>query len=642
MNPIREEDSSSPTTMEETLDTLLELKSQHKTNNFQQVLEDAKWKYLIPEEFVLNIIKADLEMDMAEKENLIQLSLLFSQYLGFDYCRLFVNQDPKVVPQIMDFYSLLIEGGARTFKDIESLFRDLLQEYGGDYFGGRSIFEEYRRAINLDQTMKNSPSKDKLLKEAYKIQLGYFFDGYEEVFQEALDNYGKKDLQFQKDIEAKKESIDLEKNILSPFVEILSKELEDNDKFTHTKALLESSTNKSFIISFFEHILSQKDQGIPDLWKIYYRFVKKNIQSGSFKNNFFKRILRYCPQDLHILQDALAEEYLVAVNLNENSIFLNYEDAFEDFYLVYKRLCCCLQSQEDISSNQHHVQSNKKLTSLTQLYVNLCINFITKLASLSTHQDEEPSTLQQPLTDKLCLFLKTFFQSKLQPTTQNPSKTSNTTKTNPQINLSFEERSTTLKILSNYFDFLKTIDKDLLDRVMLLDLFEMMVKINGNLAECWLLYIDCLKYMQENRGEESCGVIRKVFKRALRFCKGDSESIFEAFKLFEWMYGAGKVGVEQVEEFYAEVKKGKGGGAGEKAGEGPSVRAQRVEVVNTISEEAKHKLNTMNKLYETSEKAEKTVFIKGLPTDYQRSDVVALLPIEDVNIFYSRQIQLLI
>eukprot|EP01019_Chilodonella_uncinata_P003926 GABU01004812.1.p2 GENE.GABU01004812.1~~GABU01004812.1.p2 ORF type:complete len:259 (+),score=57.31 GABU01004812.1:107-778(+) len=150
------------------------------------------------------------------------------------------------------------------------------------------------------------------------------------------------------------------------------------------------------------------------------------------------------------------------------------------------------------------------------------------------------------------------------------------------------------------------------------DLCEKIVSLAGNDQENWLYFTQVLKRQTGLKiSDKTQDPIRSIYQRGLRFCKGDTSRIRDSYHDYEMMYGKDIADLHKVkEEFAATTAKPAGS----------NLRAAHLDVGNAFSSTQAQKKNNMREIYKDTEKTQKTVFLNGLPPEFQKQDLMDILP----------------
>lgn len=346
----------------------------------------------------------------------------------------------------------------------------------------------------------------------------------------------------------------------------------EQDAFAMIKDLLATSANIEFVRYVFEHIISQKVSNL-DLWKMFVKFAEKNYKSTKIKAKICRRATRYLPLDLHLAEEVLFD--------------------------THRQICSSGGDSERLVNS--YTDLVKRMTTQGTQSIKLSETFFKLLLNQTGRKADLPEFLEhlQILLAHINSFHELFGERK---------------------ELNFQDRKSLASIYRSYLNFLMRLDPSDLENVATNDVCERLVKISGNEADNWLLYTTFLKHVN---GIDVRDPIRAIYKRGLRFCKGDLDKIYQDYRDFEMLFGDNLDEVYQVDELYRSVSQvANTDGAGLRSGRGGS----KVEVTATAPDAAVHKMKSMSNIYEKQEKAELTVFIKGLPLKIERSEVLDLLP----------------
>ena len=342
-----------------------------------------------------------------------------------------------------------------------------------------------------------------------------------------------------------------------------------NASISLVKELIDANTVTEFTRNVFEGILA-KFENFTDLWKIYVKFAEKNYGLTSIRTKTIRRAIRYLPFDQHLMTQLLFDIHQASVA----------SGSIEELRSAYTEL-----------SQRFSAQASQNLK-IAEVYFKLLVN-------QTSRKSENPEFIEELeyLKATLDFFNKLFGDKK---------------------DLSFKDRNILANIYKSYIALILRLESTDVDKIMTTDVCERLVKIAGNEVDNWLLYIAFQKHVHDLNTREP---IRAIYKRALRFCKGDTAKIYEDFKDYEILFGDNLEELTKIDELYKAVKNTETTETSK-----PHMGKQRVEIHNTIGDKKAQQLKSMSNIYEKQEKSELTVFIRGLPEGYDRSQILDLLP----------------
>lgn len=353
----------------------------------------------------------------------------------------------------------------------------------------------------------------------------------------------------------------------------LRENFSEQSGFTLLKDLLNSSSSIDFIRYVFESVIYLKENN-PDFWKMYVKFVEKNYRGTNTKTKICRRATRYLPLDLHLAEEVLFETHRQIGNSGDS-----------------EKLVDC------------YTELVQKMTTQGTQSIKLSETFFKLLINQTGRKVDSPDFFDdlQMLLAHIHSFNDMFGDRK---------------------ELNFHDRKGLAGIYRSYLQFLMRLDKSDLEKIAAVDVCERLVKISGNEAENWLLYTDFLKHANSIAVRDP---IRAIYKRGLRFCKGDLDKIYREYRDFEMLFSDNLDEINSVDELYKSVcqataqDKSTGGLRSGKTG-------SKVEIQETAPESAIQKMKRMSNIYEKQEQSNITVFIKGLPLKMERSEILDLLP----------------
>lgn len=345
--------------------------------------------------------------------------------------------------------------------------------------------------------------------------------------------------------------------------------MDEAEAISVVKKLIDDGIKSDFIRSIFETILNKKED-FPDLWKIYVKFSEKNYSKTNIKTKVCRRALRHLPNDHH-----LSTEVLFDVHRSSQ-----ISGDLESLRAVYTEL-----------SHRFIVQGTQNLK-LAETYFKLLVNHTVR-----KYQDPDFIEDLEYLKATIDYFNKVFGDKK---------------------ELNFNDRKSLASIYKSYISLILRLESSEFDKESVTDVCERLVKISGNEPENWLIYLSFLRHVHDLGTRDP---IRAIYKRAIRFCKGDITKIYEEYKEYELLFGDNLDEITKIDELYKSLQGNSSTDHGRDA-KGKS----RVEIHSTMPDAKAHKLKSMGTIYEKQEKANLTVFIKGLPLKIERAQVTDLLP----------------
>ena len=332
--------------------------------------------------------------------------------------------------------------------------------------------------------------------------------------------------------------------------------------------MIDGEYNTKFTYFAFEYFLGY-NQRSPDLWRLFEKFSKKRkLKAQLARMKVLRRTSKYCPREQHT-----ACEFLVEVHQQSKHLTTELGKMFEEVTLRMKFF---------------GVAAHK----VWEIYFKLLINQLSR--TFETPEFEED-------LNSLVLTIQYFNQLNA-----------------GRKDYSYEERKSLASIYRSYLGFAQRVDAELLEKGGVIEICENLVRISGNEPKNWLFYVDTLKKHNKINVRDP---IVNIYKRAIRFCKGDTSEIVESFKEFIYMYCQDLSEIEEANTLYQSVNK-----QATNDGKHKGSKASKIEVHKEISEVAEGKLKNMKDLYEKNEVGEKTLFIKGFPIEIDRSGLLAILP----------------
>ena len=356
--------------------------------------------------------------------------------------------------------------------------------------------------------------------------------------------------------------------------------MSENEKFECVKAAIDLDESEEFARYVFEFVLSTGKQSNPDLWKLFVKFVRKDKAHGKLKAKILQRASIHLRDDVSIGVDCIRETYAV----DETGVAAVFQELSNVCSGSKLRQLKLFEAYFAVLLNQavRHFTSDEAIEHIEDVHTNIA-------------------------------YVGEMYQT--------------------QKDLSFDERKSLSSIYKNYLAFSVRVNSDLVDKAMLLEVCERLVKVSGNEAANWLTYIAVLKQTNPIGQNDS---IRNVYKRAMRFCKGDIQAIYESYRDFETIFGDKFATLQEVESLYSQAKEAASltTVAGKQAG-----KASRIDM--QADQEMAGKSINMNGIYDKQEQDLKTIFIKGLPGSFTRSDILQMMPNEsdviDVRLVPSKQ-----
>jgi len=519
----------------------------------------------------------------------------------------------------LTYLGLTIEAGLTPLKEALAISSELISHYGMDPSFGRQILQEIRSLPSLDHTLGTVETKN-VLGELWKKEIRTIcvfglaevaeaaaevpeaaeetttktkstlaaVADLEKLRQEALRD-GEDGKGFAKEVEdgvrrkveerARLEEVVKEQGLVDSLESLRGADVAK--KIGFVKALIDAQLSMETIRGCFEIVLrpdessSQESEVLYDLWKIFAKYVQKNIQNAKTRSWLLLRASRELPSDL-----PLAQQYL--------------DSTFASF------------TPEDLQSSTVHTQAyNTLLTRFSQ----------DTLSQLKLGH----SYLSHLINYTVRVYGKEGFDDGLEAVIMEVVKIGEGI--GGRKDLGYEERKWIEKVYKDYLALVHYLPSTLTDRQIAVDICERLVKISGNEAANWIEYIRIIeKYADIALGREQT---RQIYKRAILFCKGDISILSQQYLSWERLFGDGQKGIEEAEEIIRKAKEGKGD--------------SRIEVNKTMGERAhgkqEHQPQVKNKnmkeLYSQGESQNKTVFIKGLPLYYTRADIEEILPNPD-------------
>lgn len=342
------------------------------------------------------------------------------------------------------------------------------------------------------------------------------------------------------------------------------------------KDLLKMPELIEFTRFVFDYLLDNKEN-FPDLWKIYIKFADKNYHGKDIYLKICKRASRFLQFDFH-----LAEEILL--NTHKQTASSGDSDALRNAFTEL---------------SYHFVQDAVQSLKLAEIYFKLLINqTVRKVVADSPDYFDD---LEYLLTT-INFFHQSFGEKK---------------------DLNFEERQHLASIYKSYLQFIIRLQPDDLEKIPAVDVCEKLVRISGNEEDNWLLYISFLQHVNSLAVKDP---IRIIFKRALRFCKGDTKRIYNEYRQFEMLYGDNMEELKEIDKLYHSIIQTAGSTGQPKEAIQRGRQGAKVEIHTSIPEASKTKLASMANIYEKQEKSNLTVYMKGLPLNIDRAGLLDLLP----------------
>ncbi len=470
----------------------------------------------------------------------------------------------------------MIESELSNYVTLKPIIESILVEYGNNVIEGSLYFKHSRSLIALDKSL-SMQERIKHLKDLMRIEACMVLKHMDDLEHE-VSKLPESEEAFSQEITDKiaKRKADLSAVDTHLFSR---KDISEKEKFETVKQLIDAEANPELIRFVFEYFISLSEN-VPDIWRLYVKFVSKNVHNAEIKTRILRRATRYLPRDIHLYIEALEESYR-----------FSEENLHVDLRVIFTEMTNRLKSVG--------IKSLKLCESYFMLLVNSTVRNLNK----------------EDFADNVENLLSVIgYLNQLYPNAKD---------------LTFEDRKSLANIYKGYLTFIFRIDKEFHDKAAITDVCERLVKLCGNEPDSWLLYIRSLELLNPI---DIVDPIRNIYKRAIRFCKGDISLIYESYKHFEMMFGQNDKERAEVEALYKTVKEGTSGNV-VKEGLKAYGKAGKIDIEQTAPQSKINKMKNMRDIYEKNEKGSITVFIKGVPITYERSDVLDLLP--NVAKFYS-------
>lgn len=464
---------------------------------------------------------------------------------------------------------MLIESELSNYVTLKPIIESILVEYGNNVIEGSLYFKHARSLIALDKSL-TTQERTKHLKDLLRIEACMVLKHMDDLELE-LTKLPESEGAFMNEINDKLTKRKTDIAAVDPHL-FSRTDISEKEKFETVKQLIDSDANPELVRFVFEYFISLNENA-PDLWRLYVKFVSKNVHHAEIKTRILRRATRYLPRDVHLYIEALEESYR-----------LSEENLHVDLRVIFTEM-----------SNRLKSVGIKSLR-LCEAYFMLLVHSTVR----SLQKEDFPDNVENLLS------VIGYF-NQLHPNTKE---------------LTFDDRKSLANIYKGYLTFIFRIDKEFHDKAAITDVCERLVKLCGNEPDSWLLYIRSLELLHPI---DTVDPIRNIYKRAIRFCKGDVTLIYESYRHFEAMFGQNDKERAEVDALFRAAKEGTSTNV-VKEGVKAHGKAGKVDIEQTAPQSKINKMKNMRDIYEKNEKGAITVFIKGIPITYERSDVLDLLP----------------
>ena len=464
---------------------------------------------------------------------------------------------------------MLIESELSNFVTLKPIVESILVEYGNNVIEGSLYFKHARSLIALDKSL-TTQERTRHLKDLLRIEACMVLRRMNDLEQE-LAKLPESEAAFAQEIADKLAKRKCELAAVDPHL-FSRTDVDEKEKFETVKQLIDAEANPELVRFVFEYLISLNENA-PDLWRLYVKFVSKNVHNAEIKTRILRRATRYLSRDVHLYVEALEESYR-----------LSEENLHVDLRVIFTEMTNRLKSV------------GLKSLRLCETYFALLVHSTVR----SLHKEDFPDNVENLLS-------AIGYFNQLHPNAKE---------------LTFEDRKSLANIYKGYLAFIFRVDKDYHDKAAITDVCERLVKLCGNEPDSWLLYVRSLELLHP---VDTADPIRNIYKRAIRFCNGDVGLIYESYRHFEALFGQNDKERAEVDALFKAAKEGTSGNV-VKEGVKALGRAGKVDIEQTAPQSKISKMKNMRDIYEKNEKGAITVFIKGIPITYERSDVLDLLP----------------
>ena len=463
----------------------------------------------------------------------------------------------------------MIESELSNYVTLKPIVESILVEYGNNVIEGSLYFKHARSLISLDKSL-STQERTRHLKDLMKIEACMVLKHMDDLEHE-VSRLQESEEKFCQDISEK--ILKRREELAAVDTHLFARtDISEKEKFETVKQLIDAEANPELVRFVFEYFISL-NQNVPDIWRLFVKFVAKNVHNAEIKTRILRRATRYLTRDIHLYIEALEESYR-----------FSEENLHVDLRVIFTEM-----------TNRLKAVGIKSLR-LCETYFMLLVNSTVRNLNKEEFEDN---------VENLLSVIGYFNQ--VHPNTKD---------------LTFDDRKSLANIYKAYLTFIFRIDKELHDKAAITDVCERLVKLCGNEPDSWLLYIRALELLSPL---DTVDPIRNIYKRAIRFCKGDVALIYESYRHFEAMFGQNEKERAEVEALFKAAKEGTSGNVLKEGFKGHG-KAGKVDVEQTAPQSTINKQKNMRDIYEKNEKGAITVFIKGVPITYERSDLLELLP----------------
>ena len=424
--------------------------------------------------------------------------------------RCMVYRHDGVCLHVLDVYSLTIETGVCRFADVQQYVEDVVAEYGNDAHLGYSYFKQTVRMVSLDSSI-NTTERYKMCKDLHLKASRMLYVSYDELLADVLV-YKDTDDVYATILDRIRSNQALMAEVRGE--EVLREGMSDSSKYEYVKGLLakidtaerEKHAASRGLVEYaryvFDFILSM-DDGLRDMWKLYIRFIGKHFsEEHSVRYKVLRRSIRCLREDSTVYSEMMVAYYTMCVG--------RYDRAE------------CMDRIRYIHRYIHNTARNTSVL-VYSTYYRLLIH-----STVASGEEEE-------YFDQL-EYLYTTLQ--------------HVNSSYPV--LSHDDRYVVCGMYRSYVSYMMRLESDARDNDHVVSVCEMMVKTCGNEEDVWTFYINTLMMVSGVKMGND-GIVN-VFKRSIRFCKGNIEKLFEAYKEYHMMYNfSNRKDMEDVSSIYSSM-----------------------------------------------------------------------------------------
>jgi len=481
---------------------------------------------------------------------------------------------PSNVEAFMEILEIAIKGEVITYKQAKEPIEEIIRFYGGDYLVGGIIFDRYAKIVSECSGIKENMIP-RALQSIFKRRFAFLHKRYEDAYKKLSEE--NRDMNTM-DIFKRVEDLGQLSTLFKDQLESL--EEDDFDKSNKLlNALILSKADLSFTSFFFENVLDRySDKITKDIWARFIEYLMRNTTDDKLKDFYLRRACRANP--LHL---SFSVDYMRLISKDQNRL----EEVYQELNLRLFNL------------------SKSNLYQVWVYYFRFMLGNIVRETDLANNGDVEEKA--EPLKETV-----EYFETIL----ENDSK-----------NLSFIARRSISEIYFDLLEYLRMIgERSFLEYIE--EKHEKNLKFNGSDPKSWINYIDFIARTSRFRNDYA-DKLSKVFHRALRFCAGKVNKIYEHYRRFYEIYI--DTNLLRFDEEYIKIISGRKDFkelllSMERRYEWQEKQFQSIEDTAKEIIGKRDALETANEdgVYDGTEKSRLTLFVSNLEIGSSKSDVLGL------------------